>query len=169
MYDVVEKGGKLESEFMRAAYETQRLDFLLYDIVAAGSVVNAANVYSNGIHGATFAAFIIDFVKTRGIMKMEDMQEKQFFKILSHLETNAMERGMETFPFSDISSFEHFQKYTMEEFEEMFSPVWALYPYRDEGFVRHLGLQDEFYSFCQWSMEWNINSSSVSCEIARYG
>jgi hypothetical protein len=55
------------------------------------------------------------------------------FNAISHLEKDVIKLGMETFPFVGISSFKQFEQFTMEEFEEMFKPVWVLYPYRDEG------------------------------------
>ena len=120
-----------------------------------------------GINSATFAAFIANFVSTRGIMETEEMPDTPFMDILRQLEKNSIERGLDKFPLSDISKIEQLEQFTMEEFEELFTPIWSLYPYRDEGYVRYQGFNTELFSFCQWSMEWSINSSAVSCEVTR--
>ena len=120
-----------------------------------------------GIKSATFAALIANFVSTRGIVETEEMPDTPFMDILRQLEKNSIERGLDKFPLSDISKIEQLEQFTMEEFEELFTPIWSLYPYRDEGYVRYLGFNTELFSFCQWSMEWNINSSAVSCEVTR--
>ena len=166
VYDVA-MGGKLDSDFMKTLDENRRRNHVQNHILVVGSLITTEDVKEIGIRGATFSAFIVDFVKTRGIMKEEDMSVTPFFDILAQLEKNAIERGLDKFPLSGLSSFKDFDQYTMEDFEAMFAPVWAIYPYRDEGYIRYLGLHEEYYSFCQWSMEWNINSSAVTCELAR--
>ena len=167
----ISAGANLNKMFMKVQNENQRFLHLLKAARALSTITHLEGgkmrLSGFGSRCATFAAVIVNFVAGRGIMKVEDMPATPFIDILKELEKNSMERGLEKFPFSSITKIEQLAKFTMEEFEEIFASIWAMYPYRDEGYVRHLGFLPEASSFCQWSMEWNINSSAVTCEITR--
>ena len=122
-----------------------------------------------GLVGMTNAAYLSQFLETREIMQISEMAEKTFSQQLQHLQEDLLKRGIGNYSLSQVSSIQELELISTEEFEEMFKPVWEMYPYRDEGFLRRKGMSSEEYSFCQWSQEWSINSTSVSCVIARYG
>ena len=147
--------------------ETNQRNALINNVLKRYSNVYSTDYNVLNLKGTTFASLILLFMESREIMKKEDMTKKHFFELLSVLEKDAKERGLENFPLFKITSYSDFEKYSMEDFEELIKPLWELYPYRDEGFIRFKGLRDEVHSFCQWSMEWHINISSISCEITR--
>ena len=122
-----------------------------------------------GLVGMTNAVYLSQFIETREILNISEMAEKTFPQQLQHLQDDLLKRGIGNYSLSQVSSIQDLELISTEEFEEMLKPVWEMYPYRDDGFLRRKGMSYEEYSFCQWSQEWSINSSSVSCVIARYG
>ena len=168
MYDLAFES-ELDAAYMEHANYGSRKYQLRTRIIAEGSLIinPTINFSDTEINGLTFAAFIVDFIWKREIMKPADMKGTPFFELLSVLENDLQKRGLENVSLSDIFNSNKFEQTEMEEIEEIFQPIWAMYPYRDAGFIRRLGLKSEQFSFCQWSMEWSINSSAVTCEIAR--
>ena len=164
-----EDEAELSDHFMKVLNPEERLthvtDYLLERLKAPNPVVDMAGV---GIVGMTNAAYLSQFLETREIMEISDMAENTFSEQLQHLHDDLVKRGIGNYSLAQVSTIEELEHFTAEEFEEMLAPVWDIYPYRDEGFVRRKGMSSEEYSFCQWSQEWSIESSSVSCVIARY-
>ena len=160
---------ELSDHFMKVLNPDERLkhvtDYILGRLKALNPVIDMAGV---GIVGMTNAAYLSQFLETREIMKISEMVENTFSEQLQHLHDDLVKRGIGNYSLAQVSTIEELEHFTAEEFEEMLAPVWDIYPYRDEGFVRRKGMSSEEYSFCQWSQEWSIESSSVSCVIARY-
>ena len=151
---------------MRTMSQNERLDNLEMYLLLQTNVADDMN--GVGLIGMTNAVFLSQFIETREIMTITEMMGKSWLEQLQHLKDDLIKRGIGNNTLEEISSIQQLEDISAEEFEELFKPVWEKYPYRDEGFLRRAGMRSEHYSYCQWSQEWSINSSSVSCVIARY-
>ena len=163
-----DEGEDLSEHFIKTLTQTERMesvaDFLKGRFKIPDPAVELKDV---SIVGLTNAAYLSLFLETREIIELSAMTEKTFTEQLTHLQADLASRETNNTFLAGVTSIEDLDTFPAEEFEELFVPVWALYPYRDEGFLRRAGMTGEKYSYCQWSTEWSIDSSSVSCVVAR--
>ena len=163
-----DEGEDLSEHFMKTLTQTERMNSVIDFLKERFKIPNpTVDLEDASIVGLTNAAYLSLFLETREIIEISDMTEKTFTEQLNHLQVDLVNRDTNITFLAGVTTFQDLDNFTAEEFEELFVPVWEAYPYRDEGFLRRAGMAGEKYSFCQWSREWSIDSSSVSCVIAR--
>ena len=160
--------GEAQGHFMKDLDHAKRIEELSKYIQRVSKWTNW-NEEIKGVQlaGLTNAAYLIQFIESRHILDNITMLEKTFSEQLQHLQNDVTERGLVNFSLANISIIQDLESLSLEDFEDIMDPVWKMYPYRDDGHLRRGGLASERYSFCQWSQEWSINSSSVECVVAR--